>query len=524
MKKAIFFTLFGVFFLSGIAQNTNDVYQYNISEINGTARYVGTAGSIMAVGADLSAVSDNPAGATGFVSNRLSWSLGGFSKQNSGIYNNEATYTSELSILSRPFYTNSWGAVFPFVSTTEKWNKFVFGITGKNDFHHLNNIEVQGQSAGMQTAADYFVLQAEGIPTGDLTVYSGESLSGVYQWLGASYGSYAQQAFLAYQGYVIDPVVPDSLNTAYVSNASYSSPLFHKLNTTMRGKKFSTDFFVSGQYEKKLSLGFALSLRTLNYTQTRKFGESGYNTHSILQFMEYETVLESEAEGVQIKLGAMYQVTPQLKFSVAYHSPTWWEMQETTQERLYTEALDVDDLDGDGDFSEINTFDLNPNTKNVFDSYRYVSPGQWFAGISYTMGKYAFISLVYGYRDWRMTRFYDLSEEQFSKEYYDYLNGLIQDKFTATHQIRLGGELRLDQWTLRGGLARISSPFVDHPKMYQDYSSLGIGYDFGNFELDLGFIQTGEKYAEQFFPVGLTEKYETYTFKTRYNLTLRYNF
>ncbi len=520
----ILVSFFAFVFLGLNAQNMNDVFHYNRSELNGTARYLGTVGTISAIGADLSAVAANPAGATAFVSNRISWSPGFFGRNNSTVYNNQSEFYSVKSFYYRPFFTNQWGMVFPFVSKKNKWNKIVFGITGNKEYDYHNGIRMKGESGAMQSVADYFVAQAEGVPTGDLNIYEGESMESVYDWLGSSYGSYAQHAFLAYQAYVIDPLSFDSLNTVYVSNALYSSPLYHKLTQETQGKKYSTDIFFAAQMDKKLSLGVSMTLKTLNYSRENDFAESGYDTHSILQSVNYYNKLMTEAEGFQMKFGMMYQIDKNLKISLAYHTPVWWEIEESTQEGIKTTALDVDDLDGDGNTAEVNTFEFFPGTLNVYESYKYISPGSWQIGLSYVVGKIGFLALNYGQKNWSMTRFSSINGDPESNKYYEYLNDEINQTFTVSHHFNIGGELKLQEWSVRAGYFMKTSPFKQTAAAKTTGYGFGIGYDFGNFELDYGIRYSNQSYTEQLFPVGLTQKYDINTVSNTHSLTLRFNF
>jgi len=510
----------GIFF----AQNMNDVFHYNQTSVNGTARYMGTAGVISQVGADLSAVSDNPASATAFVSNRASWTPTAFNNFNTGIYNNNAVYSDENSIYKTPFYTNQYGLALPYVSSTKKWNKFVFGITGRSDYHYLNDIRIEGQAPTMQSIADYFLYQAEGVPTGVLEVYEGETIDDVYAWLGENYGSYAQQAFLAYQGYIIDPLSYDSLNTSYVSNALYSSPLYRTLHQSFEGKKFSHDIFFAAEYDKKLSVGATLTLRKMTFTENKTFTESDYDPNSVLQYVEYSTTLNTEASGFQMKFGLMYKPVKEIKIGLSYHTPTWWENSESTLEGLYTLALDRDDLDQDGDVNEINAFELYPTTENLYDAYTYMEPGIWQAGISYTLPKKGFVAVDYSYRDWSMTHFSDPNGNPDVQYYFDYLNDLIKETYTAQHRLRVGGEMKLQEWSVRLGLFNYTSPFKDKPEYSTQGYSFGLGYDFGNIELDFGWLHSRSQYYEQFFPVGLTETYDVTSVRNKYAFTVRYNF
>mgnify|MGYP000350714317 CR=1 FL=1 len=66
----------------------------------------------------------------------------------------------------------------------------------------------------------YFLYYADGVPSDDLLIYSDETTQSVYRYLGENYGFGDQQAFLGYQGYVINSL--DGSNNTYTSNATYN--------------------------------------------------------------------------------------------------------------------------------------------------------------------------------------------------------------------------------------------------------------------------------------------------------------
>ncbi len=526
MKKIKFFLLVLTFALSGLVwgQTMNDVYEYNRTELLGTARYMGTAGSISNVGADLSGVSENPAGAAYFLTNRFSFTPEFYNIQNTTDYNGEKTLSQMRSIYRGLFFTNQAGLVLPFISGTNDWNKISVGFNYNKIQNYNNSFRVKGQAGSMQSIQDYFVINADGVFTDDLTVHNGETVDGVYQWLGENYGSYAQHAFLAYQTYLIDPVSNNANNTQYTGNAIYSYPLYHDVKLQTGGKKFSTDFFIAGEYKKKMAVGFSLVAGGMERTEKRTIIETGYDTNSEVQGVKYTTVLKTDASGIGVKVGLIYKLNKEIKLSFAYHSPVWWEVNESTREGLKTEILDINDIDGDSNTTEILSFDIQPGVQNTYDPYRFISPGKITAGFSAVIGKYGFISLGYAYKDWAATRFMDLSESGDAQEYYDLLNEKITQTYTAVHQWRVGGEFKVDDWFLRGGFLMKTSPFKNDKNLDARRLSFGVGYDFGKVEVDFALVNSNEKYTRQLFPVGLTEKYQVQQRSNHYALSIRYNF
>ena len=506
------------------AQNMNDVYEYNRTELLGTARYMSTAGTMSNVGADLSAIGDNPAGAAYFLTNRISFTPDFFNIQNTTDYNGKKTLGNDRGIFHGLFYTNQLGVVLPFISETNKWNKISIGFNYNKTKNYFNNVETEGQASGMQSMQDYFLAHADGVPTSDLDLYNNETIEDVYDWLGENYGSYAQHAFLAYQSFMIDPLTTDPSNNQYVGNGTYSAPLYHRVKWKTEGKKFNSDVFIAGEYNNKIAAGFTLSMHGMERKERRNIIESGYDAGSKLQAAEYTTTLKTDASGFGIKMGLIYKVNKQVKLSFAFHSPVWWEINESTTESIQTEILDVDDLDGDGNTTEILSFAVEPNVVNTYEPYKFVTPSKIIVGFSAIMGKSGFISADYSYSDWSQIHFTDMSESGSAQDYFDYLNKQVQDTYTAVHRIRVGGEFKVEDWFLRAGYLMQTSPYKNLKDNVTDALSFGLGYDFGKFEVDFALVNSNEKYNRQLFPVGLTETYQINQRTNHYALTLRMNF
>ncbi len=506
------------------AQNANDVFWYNDTELNGTARFMGTAGTISTLGSDLSAISVNPAGATAFLANRISWTPGFYSLNNTLRYGQNTDLTEDKNIYHNVFNTNHFGFVMPYVSTTSEWNKLAFGITYGINRLYANNFKAEGNGYTMQSLADYFVNEAQGVPTGDLKVGLLETTDGVYSWLGENYGSYAQHAFLAYQGYVINPVSNSDNNTDYVSNASFAQPLHRLFKQRNAGKKTEFQFFFAGEYKHKLSLGVSFTQTGMDMTRQRSIAEDGYDNNSTLQYAAYSTWLRTKATGYRLKLGMIFKPLKPLRLSLAYQTPVWWKMSESLQESLYSKARDIDDLDNDGNTTEINVFDLQPAQINNFSPYRYIEPGKWSAGLAYIVGKNGFLSVNYSYRNWAGTHFAALDNDAQTADYYDALNDQIKQVFTATQRVAVGGEFRVDAFSLRGGYFVQTSPYRDfRNQVFVKGMTFGMGYDFGNVELDFGLINAHKKFYQQFLSNGLTESFSVNKTRNAYALTLRVN-
>ena len=90
----------------------------------------------------------------------------------------------------------------------EKYEGPIYPASFENQFT-LNGVN-------SNSIADYFLYYADGIDFENIQLYDDESIAEVYRLLGNDIGYGAQQAFLGYQSYIIDPIsnnINSNINT-----------------------------------------------------------------------------------------------------------------------------------------------------------------------------------------------------------------------------------------------------------------------------------------------------------------------
>ena len=193
-----------------VSQTVNDFTRIISSDLNGSARYTSMAGAFGALGGDLTAISFNPASSSVFLHSELGLSAN---------YKNKLTKSDYLK--SNTIYENDdirldhFGGVLVFNNNYEKspWSRISLGINFHKVIQYEQNVKIEGQNS---TGIDqYFLYYADGLAFENLPLYDDETPSEVYQILGEEQGFAAQQAFLGYQGYIIDPESLEDENTSY---------------------------------------------------------------------------------------------------------------------------------------------------------------------------------------------------------------------------------------------------------------------------------------------------------------------
>lgn len=486
MKKLVLLVVTAFCMSNLIAQNATDALLYSQDNIQGTARYRALSGAFGALGGDLSAISSNPAGAAVFSRSHASFTLSSLSKDNTTSYRNTNNSSSDYKI-----DINQAGATFVFKNRNESdaWQKFVFSIAYDKTSNYDNNWTASGQNN--KSIDRYFLAYANGLRLDEISAFEDETISEAYADIGAFYGYANQQAFLGYESFILEPKADTNDNTMYTSNIADGTfnQRYDYIATGYNGK-FS--FNAATQYGDKLYLGLNLNTHFINYERFTFLEESNSNEGSTVTNVGFQNNLLTIGNGFSFQLGAILKVTPSLRAGVTYNSPTWFTILEETSQSISTDLID-----DSGGFS---TF-INPNTINIFPSYRLQSPSKITGSLAYVFGTQGLISFDYSRRDYSNTKFKPTSDAYFASQ-----NTAINDLFTASNTYRVGAEYVIKQLSFRGGYRFEESPYAD-ASFDGDLTgySFGLGYNLGSLKIDLTYDESQRNTSSQLYDVGLTD-------------------
>ncbi len=491
------------------AQSFEDAWRYHQDNLTGTARFMGMSGAFSSLGGDLSAISLNPAGATTFTTNRLTGTFSLFyNTDNKAGYFDQYKQSGYSSIDDRFIGIDQFGAVWVFKSDVSDWNKIAFSFNYNKDASFGNDIKIAGINKAGHSATTYFVENANGIPLRDLEIV--DDYTADYQWLGENYDYGAQQAYLGYQSYVINPVDPnDNDNTQYVPNAVYNK-VRHYNRIASTGHKSHYDIVMAGTYQNKLQLGFGFTGYNIDYVERNSIEEDNYNATSDLQYLKLQNTLRVEGSGYGIKMGAIYKIADGFKLSIAYHSPQWLEINEYMKQAIHTEMNNGD------------VFDIKPGIENEFAPYKIITPSKFIAGGSAVIKKRMVLSVDYTYQNLAHLHFKEKDADA-DTTYFDNLNDDIENTMQAVHKLNAGIEVKLDKLFLRTGGFMATSPYKNNSDLYafKGYSA-GAGYNFGLFTLDFAFVHRDGHVSKNLLT--LPDNANVNNIFNNYLLGIRYNF
>nr|NQU92015.1 outer membrane protein transport protein [Bacteroidota bacterium] len=447
MKKIILTTGILFLFLSAlIAQNEEDVLRYSSYQLVGTARYMGLGGATGAIGADFSATSSNPAGI--------------------GLYKR-----SEFSI-SPSLYFGATESAYNGKSLDDSKNNFAMGNVGmvmvfepidRLDKNPLQNYQV---AIGLNRLKDF----------NNRTLIEGindqNSLLDAYlEYAGSKSPVYLNEfdTRLAFDTYLID-TVSGAPNYTYVNAYSYiggfSGALQRKSIVT---KGSMNEWVISGgmNMSDRFYLGLTFGFPYIRYYQESTYSEINQNPDTLRdlkQFNYYEN-LETRGAGFNVKVGAIYKLTQWFRVGAAFHSPTWFN----SLKDKWNTSIDADYQNGDS-FTE-----SSPRGEY---SYDIQTPWRAIGSATFLLGTRGLISAEYEYVDYSKARLRP------SIDFSD-VNEIVESKFDAANNVRVGAEFNLGMVQVRGGYAYYGSPFKSGVNGGErNIFSGGAGYRNRDFSVD----------------------------------------
>ena len=460
------------------AQDINDALRYSQTEPLGTARFRALSGAFGAVGGDLSAINLNPASSVIFNNNHVAFTLSNYNTKNNSDYFGTKSSDSNNSI-----DLGQAGGVFVFENHHEsEWKKFALALNYENQNNFDNSLFISGTNP-TNSVDDYFLNYANGVQLGILQNFNFEELS--FQ---------EQQAYLAYNAFIIDPVTTNQNNTQYTS-AMVPGNFYHENSVESTGYNGKLAFNASANYQDKLMIGLNLNSHFSDYVRNSSFFESNDNntsTDTYVKRVYFDNSLHTYGNGFSFQLGAILKLSNQFRVGATYESPTWHRLTDELMQSVAAVSAD--------NTSELPADVVDPNLTMVFAPYTIQTPGKLTGSAAIIFGKQGFISVDYSTKDYSSMRL--KPENDYTTD-----NNRIENLFTRSNELRIGGEYKIEKWSLRGGFRSETSPYKDENMMgdLTGYSA-GVGYNFGGTKLDLAYSTSERDYGYQMFSTGLTDR------------------
>lgn len=443
-----------------------DAIRFGNAEPLGTARFMGTGGSMTAIGVDYTTLHTNPAGigwnryskaqlTPGFVLTPVSTTLRGNAGNTS---NSQSAPTVNIPSL---------GLVYaqPTRSVNMKTFNIGVGLTRLADFNETISFEGYSEGSIMDAIVE------------DLN-------DGI------------NDPFRADLVFDIDNAIQED-DLGFFSDFDLESSLggeTRKVGIIERsGSLNEFAVGVGGNYNDKLLWGATLGIPFINLTEVKTYDE--IDDQDEITFFDnggYDESLEFTGSGVNFKLGVIYLPTMQSRISLAVHSPTFWTIDETYSTVFEYNFTDNGIAQGGTAPSLVSEAALNLRT-----------PWRVRVGGGYILGRSGFVSFEADYADYSGTSF---SFDDFAT-LDDASNEDIDATLGSAFGIRLGGEFNLKPFQVRAGVGYRTIPNLDI-RYEEDEASLSasLGAGWSKDKLFVDFAVRGEQYNGFYAP------YRTFAF------------
>jgi len=455
MKRLIIITISAFTLMLNInSQNIDDALRYSQVFYYGTARFNSMGGAFTSLGADLSAITLNPAGSGMFRSYEISVTP-------KLIYNNTSSdfNGTETSDFRYTFGLSQVGIVSNVISKKDATSGLInlnlgYTYTGTNNFNE--NIRIEGVSDN-SSMADYWARIAEGTYYKDLKGSAG----------------------IAYDAWVMD-TIPGSgamsyatVFSAYGEDAYSTYGQVIKRTITNEGYGGEHAFSIGANLSNIIYLGASFGIHPIRYTGHYDHLETDDN-NVIYDFKNftYTDHFETTGTGYSGKIGLILRPIKILRLGFAFHAPI---------------IYNLDDYFFDNVRSEFDNFQQYEATNEPLRySYTLTTPYRILAGASVQLGKLGIITADYEFVDYTKARFSNASDNYG----YENENKSIQDILKISQNARLGAEIRLGIMSLRAGYAIYGSAFregEDNENLMYNIASGGLGFRQNNFYFDFAY-------------------------------------
>ena len=481
-RKVLFLLLLLVSNFSLNAQSVQEILGYSVDRPNGTARFESMGGAFGALGGDLSAININPASSSVFNDNEYGFTIGTHKVSNNSLFfgNRKKTNNSKFSF-------NQGGGVWLWKNLgSGNINKISFAINAQTNNSFNDFVDIRGRNTN-NSVDKFFLNNSIGFNSDDLSVGNNESVPGVYKFLGEVYGYSAQQAFLAYQAYLIDY---DQNTNTFLSGAKYETGVdqIHMLERDGVNSKYNIN--ISMQFKENYFFGLSINTHEIRSETYSIHQESNFSTDSPISEITFENSIITSGEGFSFQLGGIAKLNS-LRLGLTYDSPTWYNLWDETFQSLETKSTDA---------NGVNFIDkIDPRILNSYPSYTLKTPSKITTSAALIFGKFGLISLDVISVDYSKIKLKP-------KRDFTLRNNELKNQLNNTVNFRVGGELRLNQLSLRTGYSKMNNPYKSTEFYNSSQSmSIGLGYDFGGTLLNFSYKKFENKRTHQLFDSGLTD-------------------
>ncbi|HBI40141.1 MAG TPA: hypothetical protein DDY16_04255, partial [Tenacibaculum sp.] len=284
----------------------------------------------------------------------------------------------------------------------------------------------------------------------------------------------------------------EHLDDLEINKNQFDRSLEQDFSVEKRGKSSVINFGLSAVHDNKLFAGVSLNFHDLNLNRISHLIEKNDDRNGNILIADNLIDSYIQGNGFSLGLGFIYKFNHNIRFGLAYETPTWFnEIQEDYAEDLIHE--EVKDLD----FFKTRAVPIEEGT-----IYRFRTNSRITASGAYIIGKQGLISFDYTYKDYPNIKYRENNSDFIET------NQNFSSNYRATHSFNLGTEWRFDRLSIRGGYHYSKNPNLlvaiggnTNDDNIRGFST-GLGYDFGNMKIDLSYSKFENQEFESIYNPG----------------------
>lgn len=503
-KKLLFVSMLLALPMLLNAQSAIDAFQFSQPDMKGTARFMSMGGAFGALGGDMTTLSYNPAGIGVYRSSEIGATVN-FDIQHSSTESNGYKVTGN----EFKFLLNNAGYIGSLKLNNDVMPFFNFGFTynKSSSFNrvyggHIGNI---GNSMSNYIAG---IANSNNLTVGDLTTVDGYD---PYNPGPDDYNS-PWLAILGYDSYLINPSNKDGKTewNGIYGNGTTGDAEFINIE---EGCVDEYNISFGGNFANIVYWGMDFGITNLRYHLTSLYSEQLTNA-----YVKNENHISPNASadwslannyyvkgsGFNYKLGVIVRPINEFRFGIAFHTPTWYNMNEYFYGATTYKYEGVDIRPGGA---------ITNNGYDGYNDYRFSTPWRLIVSAATVLSNKLIVSADYewtGYQGMNFSSHYEngygYGNDMFMDTYY-YENKDIDDYYQSTNTFRIGAEYRVTpQFSVRAGYSNVSSPVKNNVKDGQtivytagtrpsftldnstNYVTFGLGYKYKKFYIDGAYV------------------------------------
>ena len=457
MKKLVYTISILLITCSAFAQDLTDALRYSNYKISGTARSAAMGNAFGALGGDFTSLSINPAGVAVYRLGEFTFtpSVGKISVDGTYLGNKSTDSKYNVSLDNMGYVTT-----IPTGSNSESGLvSFSFGL----GFNRLGSFSMNALAEGAKSNNSILSYFSENMNANYDNIYGNEA---------ATLDPYYEK--LAWDTYLInhDDIAKEYFND--VKDAGYGQS--QRKSTDRRG--YINEYLISfgANFNHKFYLGGTVGIHDVYFKENANLYEwDAQNNIEYFTDLNFNTFLKTTGSGFNLKVGAIFKPTENLRLGLAFHSPTFYKFNDEYDSSMSTSTHD-------------NGNPVAPDKAGVYD-YEIETPMNAMLSGACGMGITVMMSVEQEIVDYSNAKLKNGSDG------YDYIsqNKTIHDAYKRVGNLHIGGEYRLSKsFSLRAGYENYPSvyktAYLNTTNLNSDtsYSTVAGGFGFrqGNVFFD----------------------------------------